>query len=89
MALAESIVADEELMAVVEPLQPHVSVNQIRGDIDAARLAAEVDNELDFAGDGYLPSDHEETRLAEPMPPPSPEQIRAGFAHLAARLTGG
>jgi hypothetical protein len=88
MALAESVVADEELMAVVEPVHPHVSVDQILGDIATARLAAEVDDEPDFADDGYLLSEHEETRVAEPTPPPTPEQIRAGFAHITARLTG-
>nr|WP_205861038.1 hypothetical protein [Planosporangium flavigriseum] len=88
MALAESVVADEELMAVVEPLQPHVTVDQIRGDIAAARLAVEVDSEPDFADDDYLMNGHEETVVAGPTEPPSPEQIRAGFAHIAARLTG-
>jgi hypothetical protein len=88
MALAESVVADEELMAVVEPLQPHVSIDQIRGDIAAARLAVDVADEPDFADDGFLHGEHEESRLAEPTPPPSPEQVRAGFAHIAARLTG-
>jgi hypothetical protein len=94
MALAESVVADEELMAVVEPLQPHVSVDQIRGDIAAARLAAEGD-EPDFHDDGYVPGDNgypseggEERPMTEPTPPPSPEQVRAGFARIAARLTG-
>jgi hypothetical protein len=90
MALAESVVADEELMAVVEPVHPHVSVDQIRGDIAAARLAVEVDDEPDFIGDEYLPAnEHEETRVAEPTPPPTPAQVRAGFAHIAARLTSG
>jgi hypothetical protein len=101
MALAESVVADEELMAVVEPLQPYVSIDQIRGDIAAARLAAEGD-EPDFHDDGYVPGDDgyapgddgyapedgEERPLTEPTPPPSPEQVRAGFARIAARLTG-
>jgi len=40
LALAESVVADEALMAVVEPLQPYGSVDQIRGEIAAARIAA-------------------------------------------------
>ncbi|MCW2641958.1 MAG: hypothetical protein JWP76_4264 [Dactylosporangium sp.] len=95
MALAESVVADEELMAVVEPLQPHVSIDQIRGDIAAARLAAEGDDEPDFPDDGYVPSDigyapagGEESTVTEPTPPPSPEQVRAGFVRVAARLTG-
>jgi hypothetical protein len=108
MAFAESVVADEELMAVVEPLQPHLSVDQIRGDIAAARLAPEGDDaegdDPDFrddGDDGYVPTDHghgsadngyaadgEEPTFTEPTPPPSPEQVRAGFARIAARLTG-
>jgi hypothetical protein len=104
MALAESVVADEELMAVVEPLQPHVSVDQIHADIAAARLAAEnddevddeVDDEPDFSDDGYVPSGNgyvpivgeDPSRLTRPTPPPSAEQVRAGFARIAARLTG-
>jgi hypothetical protein len=88
MALAESVVADEELMAVVEPLQPHVSVDQIRGEIAAARLAAEGDDDPDFHDDGYVPSDGEEPALTEPTPPPGPQELRAGFARIAARLTG-
>jgi hypothetical protein len=89
MALAESVVADEELMAVVEPLQPHVSIDRIRGDIAAARLAAEDDDGPDFFDDGYVPTDAEEPALTEPTPPPSPEQVRAGFARIAARLAAG
>jgi len=57
LALAESVVADEELMAVVEPLQPHVTIDQIRGDIAAARLAAEAqaeeDDDEEFDEDEY------------------------------------
>jgi hypothetical protein len=41
LALAETVVADEELMAVVEPLMPHTSVDEIHGEISAAKLAAE------------------------------------------------
>jgi hypothetical protein len=40
LALAESVISDEELVAVVEPVQPHVSVDQIRDEIVAARVAA-------------------------------------------------
>jgi hypothetical protein len=106
LALAETVVADEELMAVVEPLQPHVTVDQIRGDIAAARLAAEnedvettaLDAELagyeedltvfhDHAGhDHNHDHDHDDEPL-EPTPPPSVEEVRAGFARIAAKLT--
>jgi hypothetical protein len=91
MALAESVVADEELMAVVEPLQPHVSVDQIRGDIAAARIAAE-ELELDDDHDDH-DHDHEhangaEPEFGEPTPAPSVDEVRAGFARIAGRLTG-
>jgi hypothetical protein len=93
MALAESVVADEELMAVVEPLQPHVSVDQIRGDIAAARIAAE-DPGSDLDDDEHdHDHDHEyanggEPDFGEPTPPPSADDVRAGFARIAAKLTG-
>jgi hypothetical protein len=92
MALAESIVADEELMAVVEPLQPYVSVERIRDEIAAARLAVEGDDEPDFLDGGYADNGYapggEEPALTEPGTPPSEGELRAGFARIAARLTG-
>ena len=118
LALAEEIVADEELMAVVEPVMPHVSVEEIREEIVAARaLAAEeedddadtdlVDVELDEeAEDGPEYDDEDELDVDEDddvgladeddeddedadahAGPPSPEEIRAGFARIAARLS--
>jgi hypothetical protein len=94
LALAESVVADEELMGVVEPLQPHVTVEQIRADIEAARLAAAtedletaaLDAELAAYEDDPLIGDDDEPAL--PTPPPSPEEVRAGFARIARKLTG-
>jgi hypothetical protein len=94
LALAEAVVADEDLMAVVEPLQPSITVDQIRGEIAASRIAAdeaedeatEFDSEFDDEHD----HDHEHGDDEEiaPSDPPSPEEIRAGFARIAARLTG-
>jgi len=126
LALAESVVADEDLMAVVEPVLPHTTLDEIRAEIVAAKAAAEEEEdeevEVDFDDeedeaedeeyydvsdededsvededeedededheghdghdhDGY---DHEEI---EPSPPPTPEEIRAGFARIAAKLT--
>jgi hypothetical protein len=96
LALAESVVADEELMAVVEPLQPAVTVDQIRGEIAAARLAADeaeddeteyddLDDEHDHDHDHD--HEHDEEEAMQPSDPPSPEEIRAGFARIAERLT--
>jgi hypothetical protein len=113
LSLAETVVADEELMAVVEPVLPHTTVDQIRDEIASSRLAAEeaedeeyegedaeydefdegdedeedleveVDDEYDETAEG-----EEEYEAVEPSPPPSPEEVRAGFARIAARLSG-
>jgi hypothetical protein len=99
LALAESVVADEELMAVVEPLLPAASVDEIRGEIVAAKMAAEEEaaaaDEVELYGnyediaEGVLEEVAEEDHHIEPGPPPSPEEVRAGFARIAAKLTGG
>ena len=95
LALAESVVADEDLMAVVEPLQPHVTVEQIRGDIAAARLAAENEDAETVALDAELGSyeddvdlDESDDRHIEPSDPPTIDEIRAGFARIAQKLAG-
>ncbi len=90
LALAEAVVADEELMAVVEPLQPALTVEQIRGEIAGARLAAEDADDAQ-EDDAEAEHDHEydaDEDPIEPSDPPSPEEIRAGFARIAAQLTG-
>jgi hypothetical protein len=109
LALAESVVADEELMAVVEPVQPHVSVQQIRTDIAAARLSAEREDAETVALDAELAGyDFSTPELdlgldfrrdvdpdaggVEPVPPSDPpavDEVRAGFARIAAKLTSG
>ena len=83
LALAGSVVADEELMAVVEPLQPYVGVNQIRSDIVAARLAAELEGNEDAESTG---TDRAGPDYEEPSAVPDPEEVRDGFARIAARL---
>ena len=97
LALAESVVADEELMAVVEPLLPSGSADEIRGEIVAARAAAE--DEAAQADDADIYGDYEEDladeeltaetvqQEAEPRPAPTPEELRAGFARIADRLS--
>jgi hypothetical protein len=47
MALAETVVADEELMAVVEPVLPHASVDEIRAEIETAKASAGFDEDDD------------------------------------------
>ncbi|MEG3634749.1 hypothetical protein [Micromonospora palythoicola] len=99
LALAEAVVAEEQLMAVVEPLVPAVSVEQIRGEIAAAQLAAQDEvtrvDQADLYGDYEDTIDEEELEAAEhdratgPLPAPDVAELRAGFARIAAQLTGG
>jgi hypothetical protein len=96
LALAESVVADEELVAVVEPLLPRVSAEEIRAEIAAAQIAAEDEAvELDEAtvyGDYEDLGDEEligesSRATAQPRQPPDPDEVRAGLARIAAMLT--
>jgi hypothetical protein len=93
LALAEEIVADEDLMAVVEPLLPHTSVDEIRAEIVAAMSAGaeeadgDVDTDLEFEGEDEEEDDHADAH--EQPGPPTREEIRAGFARIAAQLTSG
>jgi hypothetical protein len=100
LALAETVVADEELMAVVEPVLPHASVDEIRSEIASAKLAADDEDEYDEDEDSddvevsvdadYDEHDHDEEDEfpeVEPTAPPSPEEVRAGFTRIAARLS--
>lgn len=95
LSLAESVVADEDLMAVVEPVLPHTSVEEIRGEIAAARLVAEEEEDAEIEAeletditidveDEYSDDEGEEIEVA---PPPTPDEVREGFARIAAKLT--
>ncbi|MFC4104715.1 hypothetical protein [Micromonospora zhanjiangensis] len=99
LALAEAVVADEELMAVVEPLSTAVSIDEIRGEIAAAMAGAEEGRvELD---DEDLYGVYEDTVVDEeldaaagggasapPAEPPSEQEIRAGWRRIAGKLVG-
>src|SRR2546425_9595258 len=61
LALAESVISDEDLMAVVEPVQPYVSVDQIRGEISAARTVAAHRSDEDSEAGGDAAAAHEAT----------------------------
>jgi hypothetical protein len=96
LSLAETVVADEELMAVVEPVLPHTSVEQIQAEIASAQLLAQEEEDEGIEDDeieAFLDDhDHEhdegdEGDEIEPSTPPSPEEIRAGFARIAAKLS--
>ena len=79
LALAQAVVADEDLMAVVEPLLPRADADAIRDEIALARAVAEAPDE----------DDDYETRRVRPGRPPTEEEVRAGWSRIAARLTGG
>jgi hypothetical protein len=95
LALAEAVVADEDLMAVVEPLQPHLTADQIRADVAAARLAARnedlettaLDAELARYDDDPHTFANADVEERVPAEPPTVDEVRAGFARIAARLT--
>ncbi len=88
LALAEEIVADEELMAVVEPLLPAASVDAIREEVATARAQAGEEEDDDADTDAVHQEEEDEAEEGYRHPgPPTPEEIRAGFARIAARLT--
>jgi hypothetical protein len=106
LSLAETVVADEDLLAVVEPVNPHASVDAIRAAIDESMaMADEADEEEDEDeydedddGDvvGSLDLDDDELEFGEdelpemePTTPPSPDEVRAGFARIGSRLAAG
>ena len=79
LALAQAVVADEDLMAVVEPLLPRVDADAIRAEIELARSTAEAPD--DPEGDEAY-----ETRRVRPGRAPTGEEVRAGWSRIAARL---
>jgi hypothetical protein len=82
LALAQAVVADEDLMAVVEPLLPRADAEAIRIEVELSRAAAET-------GDGGEDDDGEddyETRRVRPGRAPTEAEVRAGWARIAARL---
>jgi hypothetical protein len=81
LALAQAVVADEDLMAVVEPLLPLVDADAIRDEIAMAREALE-------SADLPAGADADDPEPVEPGPAPTATEVRAGFARLAARLPG-
>lgn len=83
LALAQAVVADEDLMAVVEPLLPRPDAEAIRDEIELARAAEE--DALTGTQDG---DDDFETRRVRPGRAPTEAEVRAGWARIAARLAG-
>ncbi|MCW3840169.1 hypothetical protein ONA70_08675 [Micromonospora yasonensis] len=96
LALAEAVVAEEQLMAVVEPLLPALTPEEIRSEIAAAQIAAEDEaartDQADLYGDFEDVIDEELELAAEREPEPEPvrapsrDEVRAGFARIAKLL---
>jgi hypothetical protein len=84
LALAQAVVADEDLMAVVEPLLPRVDAEAIREEIELARAAAEAPG---HAGEETSGDDPETRRGRLGRGAPEAE-VREGWARIAARLAG-
>jgi hypothetical protein len=84
LALAEAVVADEDLMAVVEPLLPRADAEAIRDEIELARAAVGAPADAD----DYFDEQEYEARRVRPGPAPTETEVRAGWARIAARLTG-
>lgn len=86
LALAEAVVADEDLMAVVEPLLPLADAEAIRDEIELAQGAADAEPVAEDAD--QPPEDENLSRHVRSSGPPTADEVRAGFARIAARLTG-
>jgi hypothetical protein len=79
LALAQAVVADEELLAVVEPLLPLTDAEAIRDEIELARTAWEAPAEPE-------PVDEDPAPRVRPGRPPGAAEVKAAFARIAARL---
>lgn len=97
MALAQHLVADADLLAVVEPLLPATSLDDIRAEIEKSQrnaldaVAEESDDDLDSDVDidEFVAETEEEEEEHIVADEPTPDEIRAGFARISARLTSG
>jgi hypothetical protein len=85
LALAQAVVADEDLLAVVEPLLPRADAEAIRDEIELARAAAEAPADPDEPG---FDEQEYETRRVRPGRAPTEAEVREGWARIAARLAG-
>ncbi len=77
LALARAVVADDDLMAVVEPMMPLDGVEAIRAEIALARDPASG------------PDPEEADAAAAPVleEAPEPAEVRAGWRRISERLT--
>jgi hypothetical protein len=88
LALAQAVVADEDLMAVVEPLLPLVDAEAIRDEIELARAAIGSAPPEPVGEDDDDDDDEWVRERVEPGPAPTATEVKAGFARIAARLPG-
>lgn len=75
LALARAVVADDDLMAVVEPTLPLAGVDAIRDEVERLRTG---------------PADGEPAAEAVPTEvggPPEPAEVEAGWRRIAGNLT--
>jgi hypothetical protein len=77
LALAQAVVADEDLLAVVEPLLPRPDASAIRDEIELVRAG----------DDSEHPPPDEQTRRVRPGRPPTAAEVREGWSRIAKRLT--
>jgi hypothetical protein len=90
LALAEAVVADEDLVAVVEPLLPHTTVDEIRAEIESAKLAggtAAVEEDMPDEEFAEELAEIGEGGPVEAAGPPTPNEVRAGIRRIAAQLS--
>jgi hypothetical protein len=85
LALAQAVVADEDLLAVVEPLLPRPDAEAIRDEVELARAAAEAPADPE---EPAFDEEEYETRRVRPGRAPTEAEVREGWARIAARLTG-
>jgi len=85
LALAQAVVAEEDLMAVVEPLLPLADAAAIRNEVELAKSGADHDASTDDLEAQTF--DRDQPRRTTPGRPPTEAEVREGFARIAERLT--
>ena len=85
LALAQAVVAEEDLMAVVEPLLPLADADAIRDEVALAKSGADHDASTDDLEAQRF--DRDGPRRTTPGRPPTEAEVRAGFARIAEKLT--
>ncbi|GGQ41433.1 hypothetical protein GCM10010166_06140 [Couchioplanes caeruleus subsp. azureus] len=83
LALAQDVVADEDLMAVVEPLLPLAHADAIRAEVELAKAGGDPGAD-ELSAETF---DQDEPRRTTPGRPPTEAEVRAGFGRIAAKLT--